>query len=712
MRLRPRRTDPTLCTLLTGLLAHGGALAAEPKSAGLPARVVVQGAALLESALAAGGQIEVLRRADLVKFGQGSLGEALARSGTIAIVAGRNGAQEITLSGLGDGYTQILLDGSKVPRGFSLDALSVDAIERVEIARTASAEAGARGIAGTINIVLKKASTAKRTAGLKASASGGWIDGHALDGSFSTVGEAGSFSLQASERRTEVLRTTRSELVDRGPDGRTVRKDELSRGPATAHDQSLAPKAEWRGEQRSLALEGLHQRSRQQRRSDFTRTSGDAPPSSGATTSRIGRDAWSTTALYREEAWLADSELEAKLSIASTHRLSEGQVLDSTAAPDAREREVRYPSHDRTFGARLRAQSKPGPLGRLALGLQYDRLHRSEEQTVVARTRTHASFEIENTDVALFANWTRKLAAGDELQVGLRHERTAFGYREDEVDAPARRFAFWIPQAAWTRKMPDGGPTLNVAMSRSIRIPDEADFSSRTYLAVFNGPSSPNQRGNPSLRPETATTLEVGAALPKGAPVELKASLAYKRLAHVIAQELLQDGGAWVQRPSNVGAGRLWVSNLTLRRPFTLPTAGGVKGSASLSLGTNGSSIEFPDGARSRLPNAAPYQLGIGTDLQAGGELPWSAGLQWTHRAASTYRLLGGASATVGARRTLDLYATARFSQALMTRLTLTNLVQRIQRRGFIFDGADHDARADARASDGLTVRLALEFAL
>ncbi|ALV05185.1 TonB-dependent receptor plug domain-containing protein [Roseateles depolymerans] len=706
---------PLLAALPTALLLPLSATAADTPTAEVAPRVVVQGEGLHSSSLTVAGQIEVVRRADLLKFGQGSLGEALSRSGSIAIIPGRNGAQEITLSGLGDGYTQILLNGARAPRGFSIDTLSVDAIERVEISRTTSAETSARGIAGTINIILKRTSNNRETATLKSSVSGGWVDGHSIDGSYSFANESGSIALQASERRTDVMRSTRSALVDQLPGAAAIRSQEVARGPATTHEQSLAPKAEWRDERRSATLEGLYQRSHQQRHTTLTRWDSALPdggsPVSGATDSRINRETWSASALYRQDDWLTDHVLDARLTAGSSRRLSEGTVVDETAAPEDRDRAVRYPSLDRTFGVRLRTQSRADAPSRLTLGLQYDRLHRSEQQTILAGTRTDDDYGIENTDLALFASWTHRLAGGDELQAGLRQERISFAYEENQSAAMRRRFAYWIPQAAWQRKLAEGGPTINLALTRSIRLPDEADFSSRTYLAVFNGPASPDQRGNPTLRPETAGAIELGLALPKGAPFELKGSLAYKHLDHVIVQELLYDE-SWVSRPRNAGKGRLWTSSVSLRHPFQQQASPGLKGSGSLSLSTNGSSVALPDGTRSRLPNAAPYQISIGGDLQGGNTWPWSAGLQWTYRAPTHYRLLGGASMSTGSRRTLDLYGSTRLAKTLTARMTLANVAQRAQQRSYVFDQGGRLAESTSRIRDGATVRLALEWSM
>ena len=69
---------------------------------------------------------------------------------TIGGRPGRGG--QIRMRGMGNGYTQILIDGDRIPRGFAIDQISPDQIERIEILRAPTAETGARAIAGTINI--------------------------------------------------------------------------------------------------------------------------------------------------------------------------------------------------------------------------------------------------------------------------------------------------------------------------------------------------------------------------------------------------------------------------------------------------------------------------------------------------------------------------------------------------------------------------------
>ncbi|HEY0585566.1 MAG TPA: TonB-dependent receptor plug domain-containing protein, partial [Pseudoduganella sp.] len=95
----------------------------------------------------------VLTREELAANGDRTVADALRRLPGITI----SDSAGIRMRGLGKGYTQILLNGQPAPNGFSLESLPPEVIERVEVLRTASAVLGTQGIAGTINIVLRKA---------------------------------------------------------------------------------------------------------------------------------------------------------------------------------------------------------------------------------------------------------------------------------------------------------------------------------------------------------------------------------------------------------------------------------------------------------------------------------------------------------------------------------------------------------------------------
>lgn len=75
------------------------------------------------------------------------------------------------MRGLGNGYTQVLIDGERPPPGFSIDNLSPELVERIEIIRAATAEYSTQAVAGTVNIVMKKFSVSKREV------NAGWYSG-------------------------------------------------------------------------------------------------------------------------------------------------------------------------------------------------------------------------------------------------------------------------------------------------------------------------------------------------------------------------------------------------------------------------------------------------------------------------------------------------------------------------------------------------------
>ena len=98
----------------------------------------------------------VIGREEIDKQGDATLGDVLKRLPGVTVqgAPGRGGA--VRMRGLGGGYTQILLDGERMPPGFSVDSLTPEQVERIEILRAPTAETGAQAIAGTINIVLRE----------------------------------------------------------------------------------------------------------------------------------------------------------------------------------------------------------------------------------------------------------------------------------------------------------------------------------------------------------------------------------------------------------------------------------------------------------------------------------------------------------------------------------------------------------------------------
>lgn len=96
------------------------------------------------------------------RFEPRTVGDMLKRVPSVAFVSDVLEYDGARLRGLDPGYTQILINGKKVPgggadRSFFVDRIPAEVVERVEIVRSASANRSGDAVAGAINIVLRDA---------------------------------------------------------------------------------------------------------------------------------------------------------------------------------------------------------------------------------------------------------------------------------------------------------------------------------------------------------------------------------------------------------------------------------------------------------------------------------------------------------------------------------------------------------------------------
>ncbi len=89
-------------------------------------------------------------------------GDALKRVPSVAFLSDVLESDGVRLRGLDSSYTQILINGERVPgagldRSFFVDRIPAELIERVEVVRSSSANRSGDAVAGAINIVLRDA---------------------------------------------------------------------------------------------------------------------------------------------------------------------------------------------------------------------------------------------------------------------------------------------------------------------------------------------------------------------------------------------------------------------------------------------------------------------------------------------------------------------------------------------------------------------------
>lgn len=125
------------------------------------AEVVVRSVIDLDARKNASSSKLVYTSKDFERFELTTIGDYLRSLPGVVMDKG-NEAKDVKFRGLDKEYTQILIDGERIPDGgekreFQVDRIPLNMVERIEILRTPTANMDAQGMAGTINIVLKKA---------------------------------------------------------------------------------------------------------------------------------------------------------------------------------------------------------------------------------------------------------------------------------------------------------------------------------------------------------------------------------------------------------------------------------------------------------------------------------------------------------------------------------------------------------------------------
>jgi outer membrane receptor for ferrienterochelin and colicins len=98
------------------------------------------------------------------KFEPVSVGDQLRRVPGVAFTSDIGESDAPQLRGLGQGFTQVLVNGRPIPgagndRTVFVDRIPAEIIDRIEIIRSPSADVDSQGVGGTINIILKDGET-------------------------------------------------------------------------------------------------------------------------------------------------------------------------------------------------------------------------------------------------------------------------------------------------------------------------------------------------------------------------------------------------------------------------------------------------------------------------------------------------------------------------------------------------------------------------
>ncbi len=677
----------------------------------------------------------VFGREELDRYGDTSVTDVLKRLPGITVsgTPGRGG--DIRMRGLGKGYTQILINGEAAPRGFSLDTLAPEQLERIEITRAPVAEYSARAIAGTINIVLKEEIAKKSN---EARPILGWEDGRPQPGiSLQRSDTQGAFGYNLSaylmQRDLPNRSTTATNAVDtrNGAPLLAQRQDEESRSHSDG--VHLNARLNWK-------LDGGDSFS-------FQPFLGQWRNNTDGTT-RMQQTLGATPASFANAAWRSESD-SAMLRATGNWKtkLSDGAKLEIRLKGD------RYENDSSTDRNEYDAQGGLAHLIRnrsatrdngISTGGKYSRPLNQAHQMAAGwdleygkRTESASNFQDGVNPLARYGDnveaRTQRVAAWaqDEWDIvplwsvygGLRWEGIDTR-SETALAAASNRSSVVSPllHSVW-RFDAESKDQVRLGLTRSYRSPTLSNLIALPTLSTnypasgANTATSPDSVGNPDLRPELAWGLDLAYEHYLSAGGLFSASLFRRDIDDLIRNVTSLQSVNWSSQPRWVSApqniGRAVSHGIELEAKFRLDEL--LKNAPQLQLRANlsrfWSRVEDVPGPDNRLDQQPTHSANLGADyrlrglpLTLGGNLNWTPAFDVRQTDAQLY--------SQGVKRVFDVYALWKFDPSTQLRLSAANLLHADYETANreIFGTTDQTAQTVKKTYTSLSARLEMRF--
>ncbi len=628
----------------------------------------------------------VVNHEEIIKYGDSNALDVLKRLPGITVSGGSGrGTGEVRMRGLGSGYTQVLINGERAPAGFSLDSLAPEVIERIEVLRAASAEFSTQSIAGTINIVLKKAI---KNAQREVSAGYAYSDTSRIPSVNLQLSDRSgklSYSVTASLRRVLFNRhpTANETGVDQG--GRVnLQRNQSGREDGTFDAVNIAPRLNWTldgGD--TLTLQGFYNYFAV----DFINvtevvTPVGAPPA------------------YPFIDWrLENSNSFGKLDLNYAAKLAQGAKLDVKVGAEAGKanndsKRRGYASNGGAFllDNRVVAETRNDGFSSTgkystpiveghSLAMGWDGGISTRDDTRVQREQPLPGAVPVNSSEAFSAD-VRRLAvyAQDEWIVnprwsvygGARWEGIVTDTSGDSFVGARTRTSVWSPIFQTLYKLPDTkGDQLRLAVTRTYKAPPTQSLIPRRFTTANNSSTEPDNAGNTNLRPELALGLDVSFDhyLAEGAMISVSGST--RRIDDYTRTSItLGADGRWLAIPVNDGTASTRGLEFEAKLPLSLLMANARAIDLRLNLSRNWSSVDAVPGPNNRLDQQTPYAGTFALDYKAG---PLTAGGSFTCKSGGPVRVSLRQRSDIVIRRELDLYALWKFDPKTQLRLAVTN---------------------------------------
>lgn len=637
-----------------------------------------------------------------------TVGDMLKRVPSVAFLGDVLEYDGVRLRGLDPGYTQILINGERVPgggldRSFFVDRIPAELVERIEILRSASADRSGDAVAGSLNIVLR--------------------DGYSLDGGYLRIGALDyrdeSEPLAGAVWGGEALGGQL--LAGFNVQGRRSPKDKFSQRfdePGGELDNTEVQTDVRSGEDYAfnldyrieagageLGLRAFYVRTdRLQDEDSLEYAAGIATQANLQTVNDndldIRTDNWSFGLDYMLP--MAGGETRFRLGHAgfddaqSEFEYETEYLRDALPFPDADRFTgdlIAFDLEDRETTAELR-HARDLQNSRLRFGLDYTAKRRDtalldvRNRFSIANGATPSipgSFgplqpvdggvnEIREDRIEPFVRLDGQ-AGQVEWETGLRYAQTEVELQDFTVDAQDQRqdsdYGLLLPSAHLRFNL-DARQRITASLARTLRRPDFNQISPALLTAELG---DNDFLGNPELEPERAWGLDLGWEYRLGRSGVVGVNAFYRDISDLI--ELANTGvegdegpGTFVLQPRNTGDGEVWGLEFDLSTPLT--AFGMDNTGVFFNYSWLDSEIEDDFGTR-RFNSQSDYVFNVGFIQELPG-VGASFGLTYREQGDAFSRIVGEEVLT-RYDGDLEAFIEKRFGEAWVLRLSGSNLL-------------------------------------
>ena len=239
------------------------------------------------------------------------------------------------------------------------------------------------------------------------------------------------------------------------------------------------------------------------------------------------------------------------------------------------------------------------------------------------------------------------------------------------------------------------GEQVRLALTRTYKAPSTNSLIPRRFTSTNNSPTEPDNQGNPDLRPELATGIDVAVEKFWDQGAMMGVSAAVRRITDYNRRGLRFINQRWVSLPINDGTATTKTLEFDAKFPIQTFYKTAPPIDFRLNLNRNWSTVELVPGPNNRLDQQTPLSATIGLDYRMkGGEV--TAGGSYSFKSGGPVRISENQSRYLTARRELDVYALWKFTPKTQIRLTLANVL----RQDSLNESTYFDAAGSLRRSD------------